>query len=65
MTNDITDRCAYPSPRQLEDVVPVAADLVAGRQISRRRRHADDLREAPWQQAPLKKRRDAMLVLQR
>ncbi len=63
--DDVADRHADLASRQLEHVVPVPADLVARRQVARRRRHADDFREPARQQAALKQHRDAVLALER
>ena len=65
MAGDVADREADLAGGQLDDVVPVAADLVARRQVAHRCVDADEVGEAVGQQAALQGDRAAMLAVER
>ncbi len=65
VADNVADRDADPAVRQLEHVIPVAADLVARRQVAGRDRDAHRLYRALGQQASLQHSGDPVLVLER
>ena len=65
VAGDVADGQADAAAGELDDVVPVAADLVAGREVARRGLDADEVGEAVGQQAALQGDRAAMLAIER
>ena len=65
VAGDVPDGEADLAARQVDDVVPVAADLVAGREVARRGVDADEVGQAVGQQAALQRDRAAMLAIER
>jgi hypothetical protein len=65
VARDVPDRDSNLPRSELDDVVPVSSNLVTRREVAGGDRHADRLRQSPWEEAPLKHHRASVLPLER